>query len=110
MLYYFAYGSNMLHERLQRRVPSAVPMGIAILDGYRLVFHKKSVDGSAKCDLVLDDASKAYGVLFQMKEEELPFLDRAEGVGFGYERVERQLHYRTKEVCAFLYLAWRQTE
>ena len=105
MLYYFAYGSNMLHERLQRRVSSANPMGVAKLGGYRLAFRKRSMDGSAKCDLVSDTASEAYGVLFEMKEEELPFLDRAEGVGFGYERVERQLYYRTREIGAFLYLA-----
>ena len=105
MLYYFAYGSNMLDARLQERVPSAKAIGAASLDGYRLVFHKKSKDGSVKCDLVSTASSKAYGVLFSMQEEELPSLDRAEGVGFGYLRVERHLQYQEESVEAFLYLA-----
>ncbi len=105
MLYYFAYGSNMYHARLQARVPSARPMGTAVLDGYRLVVHKKSNDGSLKCDLVAAEDTQAYGVLFEMKASELPLLDKAEGVGFGYVRVERTLLYKEEAQQAFLYLA-----
>lgn len=47
---YFAYGSNMSSARLRARVPSCRPIGIAFLPGHELRFHKRSKDGSGKCD------------------------------------------------------------
>ena len=49
---YFAYGSNMLTERLKARVSSATPIGKANLSDHGLRFHKKSKDGSGKCDII----------------------------------------------------------
>lgn len=43
---YFAYGSNMLTERLQARCNSAIVRCVASADEYRLGFSKKSQDGS----------------------------------------------------------------
>jgi gamma-glutamylcyclotransferase len=48
----FAYGSNMLSARLRERVPSARPAGTACLPGFSLRWHKVSVDGSGKCNVV----------------------------------------------------------
>ena len=54
---YFAYGSNMSQRRLQARVPSATFLGIGILLGHALAFHKISKkDGSGKCDIVKERA------------------------------------------------------
>jgi gamma-glutamylcyclotransferase len=49
---YFAFGSNMLLERIKKRVPSARALGIATLGGYALRFNKLSKDGSAKANIV----------------------------------------------------------
>jgi hypothetical protein len=60
---YFAYGSNMSLRRLRTRVPSAVKLGNATLFGHQLKFHKRSQDGSAKCDAMtalLDPALQPY--------------------------------------------------
>lgn len=46
----FAYGSNMLTDRLRERVPSARPVAVARLAGHSLRWHKVSIDGSGKCD------------------------------------------------------------
>jgi gamma-glutamylcyclotransferase (GGCT)/AIG2-like uncharacterized protein YtfP len=85
---YFAYGSNMAPERLQARVPSAQRLGVAVLRGYRLKFHKSGRDGSAKCDASRtgDMADEVHGVLYSMLASELPTLDGFEGRGHGYER------------------------
>lgn len=84
---YFAYGSNMSLQRLQQRVPSAVPIGVFSLPKHRLVFHKLSTDGSAKCDAYSteDPNDLVFGRLYEIDEAEKPNLDRAEGLGYGYE-------------------------
>ena len=78
---YFAYGSNMLTERLRmrKRCPSAEPIGVAEAQGYRLVFKKESEDGSSKATLARGEHSdKVYGVLFQINKAELGRLDAEE--------------------------------
>ena len=47
----FAYGSNMLTARLRERVSSAAAVGIGRLPGHVLKWHKRSRDGSGKCDI-----------------------------------------------------------
>lgn len=83
----FAYGSNMLTQRISQRCPSATPLGMATLDGHELRWHKRSRDESGKCDVVESATAGAvvFGVLFQIAVAEKPALDRAEGVGSGYE-------------------------
>jgi gamma-glutamylcyclotransferase (GGCT)/AIG2-like uncharacterized protein YtfP len=87
-VHYFAYGSNMSRMRLNMRVSSAKPLGIATLQGHRLMFHKIGKDGSAKCDAwrtgELPDV--VQGVLFRLESDELTTLDHIEGTGAGYER------------------------
>jgi len=83
---YFAYGSNMLTERLRGRCPSAKPLGVAKATGRDLVFHKRSKkDGSGKATLI-QGRGEAFGVLFELDPAEQPALDRAEGKGYGYDR------------------------
>jgi gamma-glutamylcyclotransferase (GGCT)/AIG2-like uncharacterized protein YtfP len=87
-LSYFAYGSNMLRNRLRERVPSAEPIGVARLTGHRLAWHKVSTDGSGKCDIVPGSpGDEVWGVLFEIDPEHKADLDRIEGVGEGYESV-----------------------
>jgi gamma-glutamylcyclotransferase (GGCT)/AIG2-like uncharacterized protein YtfP len=85
---YFAYGSNLLPERLSRRCPSAICLGVGIAEGYRLAFHKKSIDGSAKASLAQESAgaSLVYGALFRIAESERALLDKCEGYPKGYSR------------------------
>jgi len=85
---YFAYGSNMSLPRLKERVPSAERIGMFTLFEHSLRFHKVSKeDGSAKCDALLTNNLDDYvvGALFEISEDEKSVLDRAEGLGFGYQ-------------------------
>lgn len=104
-LKYFAYGSNMLTERLRRRVPSTAPLGPARLDGFDLRFHKRGADGSAKCNVVADNDASVHGVLFEISPEERYLLDRAEGLGCGYELADIELDTPGGSVEAFCYVA-----
>ena len=92
-LYYFAYGSNMCTGRLRARVPSARQVFITQLREHILRFQKRSVDGSVKADAELtgrnDDV--VWGVVFEFDSAQKPDLDRAEGLGHGYEEKQVSL-------------------
>ena len=88
---YFAYGSNMLLERLQvqDRCPSAHAIGPACAHGFELCFAKRSAkDGSGKATLVQRDGQLSYGVLFAIDVSERARLDAAEGAGRHYDAVD----------------------
>jgi gamma-glutamylcyclotransferase len=80
----------MSSPRLAGRVPSARALGVATLDGYRLAFHKRSVDGSGKCDALFtgDSEDLMYGVVYRMDQRHRVELDRVEGLGWGYVHAE----------------------
>ena len=85
---YFAYGSNMSLPRLKARVPSAERIGVFTLAEHILRFHKVSKkDGSGKCDALYTGNRDDYviGALFEIADGEKCVLDRAEGLGSGYE-------------------------
>lgn len=89
-MYYFAYGSNMSVARLRERVPSADPLGCYILKEHDLRFHKSSKDGSGKCDAYFTSNSEdnIFGALFEIAPRQKRALDKAEGLGYGYEDKE----------------------
>lgn len=105
---YFAYGSNMSLLRLQERVPSAVKIGLFILKEHQLRFHKRSKDGSGKCDAfhtnITGDA--VIGALFEINKGEKGALDRAEGLGYGYaEKFVNVQNHSGESFEAFTYYA-----
>lgn len=104
---YFAYGSNMLTSRLRERCKSAQPVGVATLPGYSLKWHKRSQDGSGKCDIVASDESAAlvHGVLFEIDSSQKSNLDRAEGLGHGYTQADFTVLRNLKAVKAIAYVA-----
>jgi cation transport regulator ChaC len=98
----------MLRERLLKRVPGATVIGLASGHGRVLRFHKKSSDGSAKCDLWATERENdvAWGVLFEIPEEQIGALDEAEGLGKGYAReVIQVLAENGQAIEAAVYLA-----
>ncbi|MCP5130316.1 MAG: gamma-glutamylcyclotransferase [Pseudomonadales bacterium] len=84
---YFAYGSNMSIARLRQRVPSARRIGLFQLESHDLRFHKRSTDGSAKCDAFEtgNPGDCVLGALFEIDIVERRVLDLAEGLGRGYD-------------------------
>jgi hypothetical protein len=66
---------------------------IARLLGYKLCFHKKSIDGSSKCDAFEtgSDHDVVWGVVFNIPKSEKLALDKAEGLGSGYNQKEVDL-------------------
>ena len=85
-LLYFAYGSNLLRERLLPRCPNLVFEGRAVLTDHRLTFDKVSTDLSGKCAFEAAAGEAVHGVLWRIPRGDLVELDRHEGVGYGYEQ------------------------
>lgn len=105
---YFAYGSNLSSRRLRARVPSACFIDVATLGSHALCFHKAGRDGSAKCDALFtgDPADRVIGVVFRIASAHRPALDRAEGLGTGYEsKVVPLLTAAGERIEAFTYYA-----
>lgn len=83
---YFAYGSNMLDERLRQRCSSARFVGTGAAAGWQLAFTKRSLDHSGKATMrpCSSSTGRVHGVLFTIDLIERPILDLAEGAD--YER------------------------
>lgn len=82
-MYYFAYGSNMDHNRLAARIGAVRAVGRASLPGYDLVFNKLSADGSGKANIVPARSRHVEGVVFELSDSQFDVLDRYER---GYRR------------------------
>jgi gamma-glutamylcyclotransferase (GGCT)/AIG2-like uncharacterized protein YtfP len=103
---YFAYGSNMLIERLKERVSSAEKVKTYALNGYKLRFHKKSKDCSGKCNIVkASDSDIVHGVIFDFNESQKGKLDEAEGKGNGYRDETMNLIIDDDSCKCLIYLA-----
>ncbi|KAA0190218.1 hypothetical protein HAZT_HAZT003784 [Hyalella azteca] len=98
---YFAFGSNLLTERIHINNPSATFVDVARLDGYKLEFNhfcKRWKGASATVNPINFDKSDArneteglagrndsamdhvWGVLWRLNQSDMPHLDEQEGV------------------------------
>ncbi|GFO25295.1 gamma-glutamylcyclotransferase [Plakobranchus ocellatus] len=82
---YFAYGSNLLRERILINNPTAKLYGIGKLSGYRFGFDAPKGErldrwlGSGATIFKADPSSYVYGVIWDMNYSDLKSLDRQEG-------------------------------
>jgi len=97
----------MLSRRIRERVPSAKAIGVGILRGYELRWHKSGWDDSGKCDVVKAGSleSQVYGVVYEIDAAEKPDLDEAEGLGAGYDEKQVEVQTSTGPVTVGVYAA-----
>ncbi len=84
---YAAYGSNLHPLRLSERIASAELVTTGFLAGRSLHFHKRSQDGSGKCN-IMTGSEGVHVAIFDISTEDKTMLDKIEGVGQGYLKVE----------------------
>jgi gamma-glutamylcyclotransferase len=101
---YFAYGSNMLEQRLKDRVKSAEFLSNAWVRGYEVRFRKISIDDSGKADLVHtgEPSDIVHGVVFRFDLNEWDALNAAEP---GYDPETIEVQTTTGVLKATTYLA-----
>ncbi|MEO0912944.1 MAG: gamma-glutamylcyclotransferase family protein [Pseudomonadota bacterium] len=102
---YFAYGSNMLTARLRSRCPGAEPMGRATLAHHRVRFAKRGMDGSGKATVLYHQGAVTHGIVYDIPDEEIQWLDAAEGLGKGYGKSDFKVGTSAGLRTAFTYRA-----
>ena len=106
-VHYLAYGSNLHPVRLNERVPSAKLVEAVELQEHCLTFHKKSNDGSGKCNLVNtgSEGDSVFGAIYTLDPRHRSVLDKFEGNGFGYLDNQITLQHQEQKYTCFTYLA-----
>lgn len=94
MTRYFAYGSNLVVERMQERGAPFTAARPAVLRGHRLVFDKRGSDGSARANVTPWADGRVYGVVYDLPPGGLETLQVFEG---GYDLVAVQLEVTTAD-------------
>lgn len=90
------------------RVPSAEAIGRAQLQDKRVVFNKRSKDGSGKANLLDSYGSIAWGVLYKLDFDDIETMNRIEG-GYTCSEVTVQLDNGTT-VMAKTYISMEVTD
>lgn len=83
-MFYFAYGSNMNWEQMQRRCPSTRFICIASLKDYRFAIARHSrLRNCGTANIFADAGREVWGIVYDVTEADLLVLDRFED---GYRR------------------------
>lgn len=86
---YFAYGSNMTESVMAAHCPGHRYIGPADLPEHRLAFTRRSVRTlTGVADIVRADGQSVWGALYELDEPDLLAIDRKEGNGSNYERMQ----------------------
>uniref|UniRef100_A0A8D0GXQ5 Gamma-glutamylcyclotransferase n=1 Tax=Sphenodon punctatus TaxID=8508 RepID=A0A8D0GXQ5_SPHPU len=95
---YFAYGSNLLRERILLRNPSATFHTVASLQDFKLVFgchqgRTSSYWHGSTATIVQKAGDEVWGVVWKMNTSNLNSLNKQEGVEDGiYSPIEVTVH------------------
>jgi gamma-glutamylcyclotransferase (GGCT)/AIG2-like uncharacterized protein YtfP len=83
-LYYFAYGSNMNWEQMQRRCPSTRFVCVASLKDYRFAIARHSrLRKCGTANISANTGSEVWGIVYDVSDQDLIILDSFED---GYRR------------------------
>ena len=92
---YFAYGSNLDLSQMKRRCPECRLISKGSLSGHSLTFNRFSNGwGGGVADVIQDQDSKVWGLVFEISDSDLERLDRYEG----YHKDQTSMYERWKAV------------
>lgn len=87
---YAAYGSNLHPLRLGERISSARLVTTSFLPDWSLYFHKRSKDGSGKCN-IRSGSDGIHVAIFDINVGDKVILDKIEGLGSGYAELSLEV-------------------
>ncbi|CAH1636414.1 unnamed protein product [Spodoptera littoralis] len=95
--FYFAYGSNLLKRRIRINNPKAEFVGVGRLDNFRLDFvHHYNLWGGSVATIVPNLKEHVWGAVWKMQCEEMPSLDKQEGVDL-QQYVPKQVYIKYRD-------------
>ena len=94
---YFAYGMNTNRDEMAYRCPGAMPMGRAILPGYRLEFKSFAT-------IVPSPGETVEGVLWTITELDESALDILEGYPEFYDKKTVSVEHDNQSYIAMTYI------
>ena len=94
---YFAYGMNTNKDEMAYRCPTAVPMGKAILPGYRFEFKSFAT-------IVPSPEESVEGVLWTITETDESALDMLEGYPEFYDKKTVSVEHNDQSYIAMTYI------
>jgi gamma-glutamylcyclotransferase (GGCT)/AIG2-like uncharacterized protein YtfP len=105
-LFYFAYGSNMWHERIIERLGLTPRRGIYRLLNYTLVFnagwHKRCAYANIMAaNPIINDYVE--GVLYEPNDRQIAELDKYEGYPVNYQKRYKSIIFNGEEIIIFWY-------
>lgn len=93
--FYFAYGSNLNLDQMEKRCPQSRFIAVAYYPNHVLSFTKQSVSkkwgkGSWLADMIFSPDDIVWGAVYEISESDLTSLDKSEGIKLdrGYLRQE----------------------
>jgi len=108
-MYYFAYASNLNKKQMQERAPGAKPRFTAVLPNYKLVFSGWSRQWHGGVATIRPmKGEKVAGGVYEITEQDLARLDKAEGYPAVYDR--REVTVFTDEDAAIKAVAYLKKE
>jgi gamma-glutamylcyclotransferase len=82
---YFAYGSNLMAQRMRERGADFISAQPASLRDYRLTFGKRARDGSGRANVIRSSGGRVHGVLYEIASDALESLKQFQS---GYDLVD----------------------
>lgn len=85
---YFGYGANLDPLTMAERIPTAIPMIPAWIDGYVLTFEKPCSDGMGRSTIINTGRKRdrVYGAIYEVSYHGMQALDGYEGTPRHYQR------------------------
>ncbi len=82
-MHYFAYGSNMNWEQMQRRCPSSQFVCVAKLPDYRFAIARHSrLRNCGTANILPERGNEVWGIVYNVSDDDLAALDAFED-GYG---------------------------
>lgn len=102
-VFYFAYGSNMLLERIYNRVGKVKIIGKYSIKNYKLAFNCGYPPARMFANMAVSEGSSIEGVLYELTESQIANLDRYEVYPFNYQKI--YMYDNALDAIIFAYVA-----
>ncbi|MCL6260064.1 gamma-glutamylcyclotransferase [Aquiflexum sp. TKW24L] len=106
--YYFGYASNLDVSTLQGRLQTKpILIGVGVLPHFGFRFNFPNPDGSARANIVSRENESVYGLVFEIKKEDLSYFLTSEP---GYDFVEKEIFTKKGRLNALVFISTKTRE